>query len=399
MSEPQSQVRRGGPFFLILAASLTAIIPMTLDFYLPSFPLIAEDFATDVGHVQFTMSAALLGFGIGQLLWGPIVDRFGRRNPILIGMSIFVIATIACVFAPTLGWLVAFRVIETVGGCAAVVASRAMARDIYSGQALARALSIIFLIFGLAPVLSPAIGGVLLNWMPWQGLFVILACFGVATMIGTLMFGETLPKDRRSRNSLSQVFASFGTVIRNPFGARVGVLMFLAGAALFSWVSGAPRALLEAGGLSLTMFTVVFGIVSFSIVVGSQLNVWLLKRIDVHVLLPRFVVVMATAGVVGILVASLPVPFWVVIVAEMLTICWVVTIISNSMAIGLGPFGALAGIAAGLFGTTQALGGALAAAALTALPVNGAVALALGMAVPMVLAIPFAFSLRKVSAA
>ncbi len=386
---------RAGVGFLILAGALSAVLPMSLDFYLPAFPQIAEQFGTDVGQVQLSLSAALLGFSVGQLAWGPLTDRYGRNRPLLVGLAVFVLASFGCAFAPTFTALMILRLVQALGGCVAVVGSRAMARDLYSGQSLARALSLIFLIFGVAPVLSPALGAILLTWWSWQAMFISLGVFGAACFVGVALFGETLPIERRLGQGVGQAMRSFGKVLRAPTARRAAAVSFLTGAALFSWVAVAPAALLETSGLSRGGFIVVFGLVSLTIVVMSQVNAALLRRVDVHQLLFRCVALMAVAALVLLAATLLKAPFWLLVVLLGCTVCFVGAIFANVMAVGLEPFAALAGAAAGVLGTVQTLGGAVSSALLAGLAIPGTVAMALGLSIPMVIAIPIARKLRN----
>ena len=158
-----------GPSWRLIAllAALSAFGPMALDLYLPAFPDIARDFGTTTGEVQLTFSAALLGLGSGQILWGPLSDRYGRRRPLMAGVLVFAAASIGIAFAPSLPVMVALRVVQALGGSAGIVIARAVLRDLLSGRELARALGTVLLVFMLAPVLAPLVGWVVLRWAGW----------------------------------------------------------------------------------------------------------------------------------------------------------------------------------------------------------------------------------------
>lgn len=388
--------RRWG--FLLLGGLLTGLLPLTLDVYLPGFPEMAAHFGTDIGHLQLTVSTSLLGFALGQVMWGPVTDRFGRKGPIIVGLIVFILASIGCALAPSLGWLAALRFVQAVGACAAVVGGRAMARDQYQGRALASAMSIIFLLFGIAPALSPIIGTLMLSRWSWPSTFIALAVIGAIALIGMLMHPETLPRDRRRSHGLSQTLAGFGTVLRHPMTARATVLTFLAGAALFAWVAVSPAVLIGDNGLSLTAFTIVFVIVALSQVIGAQLNTILLRRIDVHRLLAQLVMVMAAGSVVLLAATLLGAPLWLRIALITVTIAPIVAVFGNAMTVALEPFAALAGAVAGIVGAMQTIGGSASAAILADLSIGSQLAMAIGICVPLLIALPFARSLSRMTA-
>jgi len=381
--------------FLILGGLLTGLLPLTLDVYLPGFPSMADDFGTDIAQLQLTVSTSLLGFALGQVIWGPIADRFGRKGPILIGLTIFTLASLGCAAAPSLGWLAVLRFVQAVGACAAVVGGRAMARDRYQGRELASALAIIFLIFGIAPAISPIIGTLLLATWEWPSTFIALAITGAIAFAWMAFQRETLPRDRRQRRTAGDTARGFAIVLREPVTARAAGVTFLAGAALFAWVAVSPAMLIGDGGLSLPGFTVVFVIVAFAQVIGAQANAMLLRRFDVHRLLGRLVTAMGCGGILLLAATVIGLPLWARVVLITLTIAPIVAVFGNAMTIAVEPFAALAGVVAGVVGALQTIGGSASAAILAALPVSSTLAMALGICIPLVVALPIAHSLAR----
>ena len=388
--------RRWG--FLLLGGLLTGLLPLTLDVYLPGFPEMAEHFGTDIGHLQLTVSTSLLGFALGQVMWGPITDRYGRKGPIIIGLLIFIISSLGCAAAPSLGLLAVLRFVQAVGACAAVVGGRAMARDQYEGRALASAMSIIFLLFGLAPALSPIIGTLLLSRWAWPSTFIALAAIGAIALVGIAVHAETLPRDRRRAHGLSQTLGGFRTVLRHPMTARATVLTFLAGAALFAWVAVSPAVLIGGEGLSLPSFTVIFVIVALAQVLTAQLNTILLRRINVHRMLAGLIAVMALGSVALLAATLLGAPLWMRVVLITFTIAPIVAVFGDAMTVALEPFAALAGAVAGIVGAMQTIGGSASAAILADLPIDSGLAMAIGICVPLLIALPFARSLGRLPA-
>ncbi|WP_141766238.1 MFS transporter, partial [Pseudomonas sp. HMSC75E02] len=179
---------------LLILGALSAFGPMAIDFYLPSFPALAAAFGTDVEHIQLSLSAYFAGLAIGQLLYGPLADRYGRRLPLLLGVIIFTAASLACAFAPDLHWLIGARFVQALGGCAGMVISRAVVRDLCDAVAAAKAFSQLMLVMGLAPILAPLGGGALLGLFGWQSIFLCLVAFSaVAGSAIALWLPETIP--------------------------------------------------------------------------------------------------------------------------------------------------------------------------------------------------------------
>ena len=385
---------RRGIRFLVMAAALVALGPMSFDFYLPSFPAISADLGVPVSSVQLTLSAALLGMGLGQLIYGPLTDRFGRKSPVLVGLAIFTIASVGCAMAPTLGWLLAFRIVQALGGCAGVVGSRAMTRDLYDGRDLAKAMSLIFLIFGVAPVLSPILGSLVLGWTSWRGLFVVLTGYGIALALAVMLFPETHPESRRTNHGFVDGMRAYIPVGRNPVVLLSALIQMVTGAALFSFVSGSPAVFLEHDGLPNAVFLGIFGGVSLSLFVMSQVNVRLLQRWGPRQIMAAVATVqfLAALGLLASAVAGWPV--WTFVAFLMVAIAGVGFMMPNSTATALEPYPQAAGVAAAIVGSLGMLGGAAWAAGTASIPVAAPTAMALGIALATLISLVLARWLR-----
>src|SRR5690606_5023771 len=183
--------------------------PLAIDFYLPAFPAIARDFSTDVEHVQLSLAAYFIGLALGQLLYGPLADRYGRRWPLLVGVTLFTLASLACALAPTLDWLIAARFVQALGGCAGIVVNRAVVRDSCEPVQAAKVFSQLMLVMGLAPILAPLVGGLLMNAYGWHSIFVALTLFSATCGVAVaLWLPETLPADA-PRLHLSGTFGRY----------------------------------------------------------------------------------------------------------------------------------------------------------------------------------------------
>ena len=174
---------------LILSA-LVAFAPMSIDMYLPALPALERYFAADTASVQHTLAAFFVGLAIGQLLYGPIADRYGRKTPLYFGLTLYVIASAACALAPGIGSLIMLRFLQAVSGCAGMVVARAVVRDLYDRQESARVFSILLMVMGIAPIVAPLAGGYLLTWLGWRSIFWVLALFGVC-----LLYTSPSPRD------------------------------------------------------------------------------------------------------------------------------------------------------------------------------------------------------------
>ena len=181
---------------LLILGALSAFGPLAIDFYLPSFPALARAFATDVEHVQLSLASYFVGLAIGQLIYGPMADRFGRRKPLLVGVALFSLASLACALAPSLEWLIAARFVQALGGCAGMVVSRAVVRDMCDPISSAKVFSQLMLVMGLAPILAPLAGGLLLSSLGWPSIFICLTLFSFACLLAVAKWlPETLADD------------------------------------------------------------------------------------------------------------------------------------------------------------------------------------------------------------
>src|SRR3954462_11765469 len=200
---------------LILGA-FVAVGPLTIDMYLPALPALRADLGTTSAAVQLTLTGTLVGLAVGQLVIGPWSDALGRRRPLLAGVALHVVASLLVVVPPNLGTLAVLRVLQGVGTAAGAVIALAIVRDLFDGRAAATMLSRLFLVMGVAPVLAPTIGGEVLRFTSWRGVFAVLAVYGVVVLIlGTVALRETLPAERRHHGGISDSLRTYGTLLRD----------------------------------------------------------------------------------------------------------------------------------------------------------------------------------------
>ena len=366
---------------LLLLAALTAFGPMSLDLYLPAFPEIARTYGTDTGSVQLTMSACLLGLGAGQVLWGPISDRYGRRLPLAVGLIIFVFASLLITVAPTFQVLIILRLVQALGGSAGIVIARACVRDLYSGVELARAMSAIVTVFALAPVVAPLIGSAILAVAPWQWTFVALAVFGVACLVGVALMPETLTAERRSDHGFTGAMRQYGSIIGSGQFRKTAAIAALGSTALFTYISASPAVLMDSYGLSEGGFALTFAGLSLCFALGAQINMRLLKTHRVVVLLRSSVAAQLAASIVVLVAALLSAALAWLMIPLVIALMTVAGVNSNAMALSLDPFPRSAASAAALVGGLQMTMGALASAVFSAMTLRPPVEMGLGMTI------------------
>ncbi|GAA2087198.1 multidrug effflux MFS transporter [Streptomyces albiaxialis] len=270
---PLTRRRRAGLLLTFILGGLTALPALSMDMYLPALPEVSGVLHTPAATAQLTLTACLVGLAVGQLVVGPMSDRFGRRRPLLIGMSGYVVASAVCAFAPTVETLTVFRLVQGLAGSAGIVIARAIVRDLYDGLAMARFFSTLMLISGVAPILAPVLGGQVLRFTDWRGVFLVLAAIGLVMVVVLLRaLPETLARENRHSGGLPDALRT----MRGLLGDRVftGYLLMASFtfAALFSYVSASPFVVQEIYGASPQTFSLLFMVNSIGLVALGQLN-------------------------------------------------------------------------------------------------------------------------------
>ena len=263
---------------IVVLGLLSTFGPISLDLYLPALPELADELASTPSAAQLTITACLIGLALGQLVAGPLSDRFGRRRPLLVGLVAYLLTSLACALAPSVEVLVALRLLQGLAGAAGLVIARAVARDLYEGRRLVLFFSRLTLISGLAPVVAPVLGGQLSRGMSWRGLFVVLAGFGALLLVAGLLQRETLPPERRSVGGLSTTVRGFRVLLHDRFFVGAALSAGLAGASMFAYISGSTFVLQRIHGLSAQGFSLAFGVNSVGIMAMSQLGARLSRR-------------------------------------------------------------------------------------------------------------------------
>jgi len=272
---------RGGTWLLVTLGALSAFGPLCMDMYLPALPQLATSLSSTAGAAQLSLSACIIGLGVGQLVVGPFSDRFGRKNPLLIGLSLFVLASALCAVSTSMTLLIALRLLQGAAGAAGIVLCRAIVADRFTGKAAAAYFSTIAAINGLAPILAPVFGAQVLRVGTWRTVFWVLTGIGVVLVALTLMFvRESLPKERRSASGVSGTLQAFRGLLTDRVYLGYAVAGSSVCAAMFGYISASPFLLQEGFGLTPQVFSLCFAVNAFGIVAMSQLSRFLLRRTD-----------------------------------------------------------------------------------------------------------------------
>ncbi|NUO42063.1 MAG: multidrug effflux MFS transporter [Streptomyces sp.] len=358
-------VRRTSLLVTFVLGGLTATPPLAMDMYLPSLPEVTESLHAPAATVQLTLTACLAGMALGQLVVGPMSDRWGRRRPLLAGLVVYVLATALCALAPNVETLVAFRLTQGLAGAAGIVIARAVVRDLYDGDAMARFFSTLMLIGGVAPIVAPVIGGQILRVTDWRGVFVVL------TVIGVLLAGlvwarlpETLPVEARHVGGVGEALRSMRALLADlPFAGYMLTGGF-AFAALFAYISASPFVIQEIYGASPQTFSLLFGVNSVGLVAVGQINGKLLVgRVSLEKVLGVGLVIVTVAAA-ALLLMSLG-AFGEVGLAPVATALFVLMsamglALPNAQSLALLRTKRAAGSASALLGTSSFLVGAVA---------------------------------------
>ena len=365
--------RRGlGAGGYLLLAALAGLSPMTNVFILPALPELARGLDTSLSAAQFALSAGLAGLAVGQLVVGPMSDRLGRRTPLTVGLFLYVGTTVLCAFATDITVLIVCRLLQGASGGAAWVIARAMVRDIYSARASARVFSQMAMITGLAPIIAPILGGQLLAVVDWRGLFAVLACIGVAVTVMALIFmRETLPRERRQQGGLRGQGQSMLALLRSPYFMAFFALSVVQSAMYFTFLIMSPFVFQGQFGLTVQAFGALYACAAVAIVLGNQINVFLLRRWTPMTLLCAQLLIAALGAVAFLVAIMLDAPLPVVLLMLLPVPLSAGATNANITALALAPYGHAAGTAAALLGACQFGGGALVPPLVSLLGVDG----------------------------
>jgi MFS transporter, DHA1 family, multidrug resistance protein len=385
-------------FFLILIlGALNAITPFSIDMYLPAFPRIANDFNTSIDKVALSVSTYFLGYAVGQILYGPLLDRFGRKPPLYVGLTLYIIATIGCFTSGSIETLWVLRFVQALGGCVASVAAMAMVRDFFPVEKSASIISLLVLILGASPLLAPTVGSFIVGWRGWHFVFIMLA---IITFLILLLVVFFLPEGHQPDKTISlkpaPIIKGFKEVLLTPrfyVFALAGTFSF---SGLFVYVAHSPAIFMNHFHLNEKLYGGVFALLSVGFIGGSQLNHIFTKKFSNRQILKTALMVQA---VIAILFLAGALNEWIglqaVIVLLFMLLCCCGITYPNAASLCMGPFSKNAGTAASLLGFIQIGIGGLISASVGMLNFDTITAMAIVMAGTTIIALLLILSGKK----
>lgn len=339
---------------IFILSLLTALEPLSIDLYLPGFILISEAFNTDVSAVQISLSTFLAGFAVGQLLWGPLADKFGRKKPILVSLIIFIAASIACIYVRSIEQLWVARFVQAIGGCAGVVISRAIVTDYFDKSKTLKIYAILALIMGIAPIIAPSVGTGVLKFFNWEGLFWIMTGLGIALFLFTLFF---LPEtyDFKEKGSSPNVMKSYWEILKNRKFVIYSLIAGIVNGALMIYVANGPFLIMEKGGFSSNAFSIIFAVNALGLMIGSYLTSVLQKYIQTNKLVKQALLFMSVAGMILLIAMYLNLSIQVILFILFFYVFPIGVLFPATTELAITPFADTnnSGTASALFGSIQ----------------------------------------------
>ena len=369
-------------FIILILGLLSAIGPFSIDMYLPGFTAIAEDLHTTTAHVSLSLSSFFIGISMGQLLYGPLLDRFGRKNPLYFGLGLYVLASIGCALCTSADALIAIRLLQALGGCAGMVAARAMVRDIFPVKENAKIFSLLMLVVAVSPIIAPTTGGYVTALFGWQSIFIILASIGLVTLVSVYF---ALPESRQADVSVSllpkPIVKSFLEIIKVPQFYTYALTGSIAAAGLYAYIAGSPHVFMELYHVTGEQYEWIFAVIAAGLITSSQINTLMLRKFTSEQIIRVALLCQSIAGVtlfLGSLFHFVGLFSSIFLIFIFLS-CQGFTF-PNSSALSMAPFTINAGRASALMGAIQLGIGAFTSALVsllhneTALPMAGVMA-------------------------
>ena len=361
---------------ILILGSLVALSPFSIDMYLPGFKAIARDLQTSEGRVAWSLSSYFIGLSAGQLLYGPLLDRFGRKKPLYAGLAVYVLASAGCVFVTDIDFFIGLRFIQAIGGCAAAVAAIAMVRDLFPVKDNAKVFALLMLVLGVSPMIAPTLGGYVTVAFGWHAVFTALAALGLFNLAASwLWLPEVYKADPGISLKPKPIISNFRAVLREPQFYTYAVSGALAFAGLFVYVTSSPMLFMSVFEVGEKTYGWIFALLSVGFVGGSQLNTFLLKKFKSEQLIYAALSGQAITSIIfltGSLGGWFGLTETIILLFVFLSCLGVIN--PNAAALSMAPFSRNAGSASSMLGTLQMGLGAIASACIgffeqqTALP-------------------------------
>lgn len=375
--------RKNKNFYLILILGLlTAIGPFSIDMYLPAFPDIARGLHTSVANVTLSLSSFFIGISFGQLLYGPLLERYGRKKPLYAGLSIYLIASIGCALAASVNALIVLRLLQALGGCVGMVAARAMVRDLFEVKENAKVFSMLMLVVAVSPIIAPTLGGYITAMLGWRYVFAMLIVVDIIVIISAYFL---LPESKKPDPNFSlkpgPILKNFSGVITSPLFYTYALTAAISAAGLYAYIGGSPHVFMELFHVTEKEYGWIFALIAMGLIGASQVNSLLLRTYTSAQLIR---IALRCQSIVGIIMVCLSVLGWsdlfVTIFLIFIFLCTQGFVFPNASALSLAAFGHTAGSASALLGAIQMTIGACTSALVsvlqghTALPMTGVMA-------------------------
>ncbi|MEC1259111.1 multidrug effflux MFS transporter [Bacillus swezeyi] len=358
----QAKAQPNKVWIAVILGILSGIGPVVIDLYLPGLPQMAADLHTNASVVQLSLTSCLLGLAIGQIVVGPFSDVSGRRMPLIVSLAVFAAASFLCALASSVWVLIAMRFIQGAAGAGGIVISRAIARDLYSGTELTKFFSLLMLVNGIAPILSPVAGGQLMKVTTWNGVFLIIGLFGIIIIL-SVIFGikESLSPENRTKGGFKETFVSFGKLFgqRTFMGYALAQGLIVAG--MFGYISASPFVLQDIYGLSAQAFSFCFAANGLGIIIAAQITGRLAGRFGEAALLKCGLLISLTASLVLLISVLLKASLIFVLVPLFIVVACIGIVTTSSGSLAMQSQGKSAGSASALLGLLTFILGAAAA--------------------------------------
>ena len=342
-------------FTILILGLLSSIGPLSIDMYLPGFPAIAKDLDTTIAHVSLSLSSFFIGISLGQFLYGPLLDRFGRKRPLYIGLFVYLFASIGCALVTTANSLIALRLLQALGGCVGMVASRAMVRDLFDVNENAKIFSLLMLVVGVSPIIAPTLGGYVTAAFGWHSVFIILSFLAIFIIIAIHF---ALPESREPDPTFSlrprPILNKFSSVLREPQFYTYALTGSIASAGLYAYISGSPYVFMEIFRVTERQYGWIFALVAAGLITASQLNSFLLRKYSSQQITR---VALFCQSVTGMLLFT-GTWFGILTLFPTIMLCFIFLscqgfTFPNTSALSLAPFSKTAGSASALLGGIQ----------------------------------------------
>lgn len=340
---------------IILLGVLSAMMPLSIDMYLPGFPAIARSLHTDVAAVGVSLAGFFIGVCAGQLFYGPLMDKFGRKKPLIFGLSLYFLASLACIFAANAEQFVIFRFLQAFGGCAGFVANRAIARDLFVKEEIVKVFSMLVLVMGIAPIVAPTLGSFLVTAFNWQSIFIFLALVALFLLLSVLFF---LPETKQADESFSlhprSVLKEYAGVISNRQFILYTIAFSSASAGMFAYITGSPSLFMHKFGLTEQQFGLIFGLNASCYILGSQVNRLVIKwKTSEQLVIILGTLLFVVASILALLTYYGLDSFLAIFVCLAFFLLFTGIINPNLNALSLEPFSRNIGVASALSGFLQ----------------------------------------------